>query len=74
MIKIKIKYCTYFFLLTSRFEARGLKLVALKMMNASEIVLTEHYAHLQVCKFYVFFSQSQVVTNKFYVIVILSSN
>jgi len=28
-----------------RFERKGLKLVALKMMTASEILLEEHYAH-----------------------------
>lgn len=29
----------------NRFERKGLKLVALKMMSASEAILEEHYAH-----------------------------
>lgn len=32
--------------ITSRFEKKGLKMVALKMMSLSEAVLREHYAHI----------------------------
>lgn len=36
----------------SRFEKKGLKLMAIKMAKATESILTEHYAHLVKEKFF----------------------
>lgn len=41
----------------SRFEAKGLKIVGLKMMNLKEAVLREHYAHVVDRPFYAELSQ-----------------
>ena len=38
--------------ITSRFERKGLRLAGMKMMQLTEEILNEHYAHLAECRFF----------------------